>query len=180
MNNQVKLASGYKIWIGLTILGIVINIGLLTMFGKDWKTVNQQQKQLQELTVRINTQQELENQQQALNSQFLILDNFFVKGESGVAAVAQKLEQAADNLDLLLSLTFEDFPEKTDINGTYQQGLGINATVEGSYQAVSSWVQQIEKLPYFIRFTEIEISPLRLSSGIKAEFSGTIFLKNEQ
>jgi len=68
---------------------------------------------------------------------------------------------------------------KVDIGGIYQQGLGINAVIEGSYQAVSGWIQQIEKLPYFISFTEVEISPLRLSTGIKAEFSGTIFFKNE-
>jgi len=178
MNNS-KLSMSQKVWLGLALIGVVVIGCLSLMLGKVWGERNQKQVELEQLRLKGMDVEDLELNRQILEVRLEELGEFFLEGETGVAGVAESLESIARETGVGLKLSFENFPKKVDIGGRYQQGLGMYAEVSGVYQGVLSWVRKVEQLPYFIRLSEVKMGLAKDESGVKAEFKGVIFLKNE-
>lgn len=178
-NSNNKLSTGQKVWLGLTVVGAGVSLWLLTVVNRTWQENSQNEIRAQELSLKAADVEELEINRQILAEKLTELEGFFLEGETGVAAAAERMEAMANQAEVSLVLAFEDFPDKVDIGGIYQAGLGMHAEVDGSYQRVLEWVRRIEELPYFIRLSEVKIGLVKLGPGVKAEFKGVIFLKNE-
>lgn len=167
-----------KVRLSLLAAGLVVN-GLLLFFAKrQWQIVNQKKVEIEQQINRLAIMKRLDEEKLAITDRFEELIAFFPAEEEEVAEVAQKLETIAENSGVELRLNFEDFPEEIDIGGRYQRGLGVNTEIRGSYQGVVSWVQEIQQLPYFIRFSEVKIGILEEAPGVRAELKGIIFLQN--
>lgn len=173
------LSTGQKVWLGLGLVGIGVSLWLLSMFNKAWQAKTQREEKTQELKVKVADAEELEMDKQILGVKLMELEEFFLEGESGVAAAAGRMEEMAAQTGVGLILAFEDFPEKVDVGGMYQMGLGMYAEVEGPYQGILEWIRRVEELPYFIRLSEAKIGLAKLTPGVKTEFKGVMFLKNE-
>jgi len=173
------LTREYKWWLVMTIIGAGMSFWLLMVVGKVWEDQVKLRNRIDQLEMRARIADELKIEKGMFEERIVELENFLVRGEEGVTEVAQALEQAADRSGVGLSLAFEDFPEKVDMKGKYQLGLEMNMEAAGSYQAVINWLQQVEKLPYFVQLKEVKIGLSRLGSGVKAEFSGIVYLINE-
>jgi len=178
MNNS-RLSSSQKIWLGLALVGVGVIGWLSLVLGRVWGERDQKQVELGQLRLKGMDVEDLELNRQILEARLEELEEFFLEGETGVAGVAESWESIAGETGVSLKLSFENFPKKVDIGGRYQQGLGMYAEVGGSYQGVLSWVKKVEQLPYFIRLSEVKMGLAKELSGVKAEFKGVIFLKNE-
>lgn len=174
-----RLSTSQKIGLGLALVGVGVIGWLSLMLGKVWEEKNQKQIELEQLSLKGMDVEDLEFNRQILETRLEELEEFFLEGETGVAGVAEGLESIAAETGVSLKLSFENFPKKVDIGGRYQEGLGMYAEVVGPYQEVLSWVRKVEQLPYFIRLSEVKMGLAKDESGVKAEFKGVIFLKNE-
>lgn len=178
MTVKNTLTQGQKIGVGLLIVGLAMNGVLMFFAERQWQTISQRRTELEQQIGRLTVMERLGEQKPVFNDRFEKLVAFFPAKEEEVAEVAQKLEVIAENSGVELKLTFEDFPEEIDIGGRYQQGLGVSAEIIGSYQEMVSWVRGIQQLPYFMRFSEVKMGTLEDRPGVRAEFKGTIFLRN--
>ena len=176
-NNEKSLSAGQKIWLILTLLGMGISFWMFSVINKVWKENLTKEVRVEELVTRINDIEGLGIEKQIVSERFGELSEFFLEGETGVAMVAESIEQIANQTGMSLILSFEDFEEKVDIGGVYQLGLGIYMEVHGTYQGLLNFTKKIEELPYFMKFSEVKVNSAKLVSGIKAEFKGVIFLK---
>lgn len=178
-NEGLTITRGQKLWLALAVIGAGVSLWMLLVTGRVWQDLLKQKNEVDQLKLKVKIINELETDKEVLGQRSTELEDFLVKGEEGVAEVAKALEQTAARSGVELSLSFEDFPEKVDIKGKYQLGLGMNVQVVGAYQAVINWLQQVERLPYFVQLVEVKIGLPRLSGGVKADFNGTVYLKNE-
>ena len=178
-NNGLKLAGGQKIWLLLALVGGGISLWMFLIVNKVWKENLKKEATIEELVVKANDVENLGIERQILNEQLNELSGFFLEGETGVARAAENMEQIASQIGVNLTFSFEDFESKVDIGGVYQTGLTMYMEVEGSYQGLVNFIKKVEELPYFIRLSEVKVGELKLTSGIKAEFKGVIFFKNE-
>lgn len=173
-----RLSKRQKIGLAFFSLGLIVSLLLMFFAERQWESTKKRKLELKKQTGRLAVMKSLEQQQLIMGNRFEKLVDFFPAKEEEVAQLAQKLETVAKNTGVELKLTFEDFPEKIDIGGQYQKGLGINAEIKGSYQGLASWVRGIQQLPYFLRFSEFKIGTLEELAGVRAEFKGIIFLRN--
>ena len=178
-NEGLTITKGQKLWLALAVIGAGVSLWISLVTGRVWQDLRKQKNEVDQLKLKVKTVNELETEKDVLGQRMTELEDFLVEGEKGVAEAAQALEQAAARSGVKLSLSFEDFPEKVDLKGKYQLGLGMNVQAEGAYQAVINWLQQVERLPYFVQLVEVKIGLPRLSGGVKADFNGTVYLKNE-
>ena len=176
-NNEKGLLAGQKIWLLLTLLGIGVSFWMFSVINKVWKENLAKEVKVEELVTRINDIEGLEIEKQIVSEKFGKLSEFFLEGETGVAMAAESIEQIANQTEMSLILSFEDFEEKVDIGGIYQVGLGVYMEVHGTYQGLLNFIKKIEELPYFMKFSEVKVNSAKLVSGIKAEFKGVMFLK---
>jgi len=174
-----SLSEGQKVWLGLAVVGMFSSFWLLFKVGKVWQDMKQKEIKVKELVIKANDVDVLLTEKQIFGEKIVQLREFFLEGEVGVAMAAEGMEKMANEAGVTLTLSFEDFPEQVDVGGVYNQGLWMYVEVEGSYQRVLDWVRRVEELPYFIRLSEVKIGLAKLSPGIKGEFRGVLFLKNE-
>ena len=159
-------------------VGILVSISLMLVVRKEWIAVSQVEREVEAKAVKVKDLDALVFEQQFVEKDYDQLKRFFPEGEEGVARVAESLEAMAASSGVVLRLEFEDFPDRVDIGGAYQTGLAIEAVVEGPYQSGISWLKAVEALPYFVKLTDVKVGPPRLGGGgVRAEFSGVIFLR---
>lgn len=163
-------------WAGL-IGGILASLLLWHPFSlamREWQQQRWLAAQNREKLSRLET---LSQAKANLSAKYETVSRLLVQGEAGVAAVAAGIESAAENSAAGLTLTLDDFPEKTELGGVTQISLGIKAELEGSYQSIVSWETAVERLPYLIRWEEMKLGQSRQPGMIKAEFDGVIYLE---
>jgi len=179
MENKEGFNRWQKIWLGLTLFGAGFSFWFLLIAGDKWQEKEKTKLAVSDLRIKVGKIDELEIEKEILGSRVSDLDGFFLKGEKGVAEAAQAMEQAAGLNGVSLILNFEDFPKRVDIGGKYQTGLKMNMEVQGSYQAIASWILNVERLPYLIKINEVKMSLPHLGGGVRANLKGVVFLKNE-
>jgi Tfp pilus assembly protein PilO len=166
-----------KIGYVLMVAGIIISALLYQPSSLAWQRWQQDRMTWEETRAKLAKVEELQQAKIDLTDQYSQVQNLLVPGETGVAAAAKALEEAAEASEVSLNLTFADFPEKVDVGGMYQVGLTVKAEIEGSYQAILNWAAAGERLPYLIRWGEMKLGQSRQEGKVKAEFSGVLFLQ---
>lgn len=96
--------------------------------------------------------------------------------EKDVAAFAVQIEQLAKTQGLVSSLDLEDFPGPIDVSGRYLTGLGVDITLEGSYQGVTNFVFALGNLPYFYKIDKLTLTKQETRLGVKAILNGALIM----
>ncbi len=100
--------------------------------------------------------------------------------ESDVADFALLLEQNAKEVGLTISNHFDDFPKQVDVSGRNIPGLGMEITLEGSFQDLTRFFTRLSNLPYFFRTDKITILSRDTKLGVKAVINGFLMMNIEK
>ena len=131
MPSELRKEFRYQINIAIIVLGILFSIGVVFSLNGSWVQLRLKQTEVNSLESKVSALEDLVEKRQTLEPEFNQLSSFFPRGESGVAQVAEKLEEQAILNGLSMVLNFEDFPDQVDIGGVYQPALGFNVVIEG-------------------------------------------------
>jgi len=161
------------------IIGIMIAVGLFFLVRKTWDTYLKVNDERNQLESKVSATTALVSQKQTEEAAFKDLKNYFPTTEADIAALAAALESNAAGSGVLLVLNFDDFPERTPIAGSQLYGLNYTATVDGPYQAVTSWISRLETLPYFLVTNSTSVNLSAETTGVKAIIEGVIIMGEE-
>ena|SRR3989344_4281247 len=175
---ETRLSVGEKLGISLLFISLITSSLLFKPTRLAWQEWQQERLAWEKSAAQLTQMEMLKKSREALAEKYAAVKNLLAPGEEGVAAAAAGMETAADEHQVSLILTLDDFPEKVDIGGSYQPGLGVKAELEGSYQGILAWTGAIERLPYLINWTDMELGQSRQVGQVKAEFNGTLFLQD--
>ena len=96
--------------------------------------------------------------------------------EEDVAAFASSIERLTRVQTMDVTLDFDDFPAQVDIGGKFVTGLGLSITLEGSYQGLTNFFGELNKLSYFFKTDKITILKHETRNGIKATIRGSLIM----
>lgn len=175
--SEARLNSREKLGVGLLLPSLIISCWLFKPVRLAWQEWQQQRFNWLQSSAQLKQMEALKQSRETLAAQYTAVKNLLAPAEEGVAEAAAGMETAAKAHQVSLTLTLADFPEKVDVGGSYQSGLGIKAEIEGSYQGILAWELAVERLPYLINWTDMELGQSRQVGKVKAEFNGNLFLQ---
>lgn len=96
--------------------------------------------------------------------------------ESEVSVYATLVETLAKESGLTIVNHFDDFPKMLDVSGKNILGLGIEMTLEGTFQSLTKFFAHLTALPYYFKVDKIMILNQETKTGVKAVVDGSLMM----
>ncbi len=168
-------------------LHIVLLLLVLSLVGIMFYRTEKSFVEINKLQIEVGRQEEniaklaeLSTTLPTLSSELSTYMKTLPSSETDVADFALLVEQNAKSLGLVISNHFEDFPRPIDVLGKNITGLGMEITVDGTYQGLTSFFARISALPYFFKIDKITILKHETKTGIKAIINGSLMMNIEK
>lgn len=96
--------------------------------------------------------------------------------ESEVSIYATMVETLAKESGLTIVNHFDDFPKTLDVSGKNILGLGMEITLEGTFQGLTEFFTRLSALPYYFKVDKIMILNHETKTGVKAVVNGSLMM----
>lgn len=160
----------------LVLLALAIITLLWFLNTQKQKSINSLEQQIQVLRADEDRYNEDTLQYQNFQTLLNTWEKTLPKSEEEVAVFATAIESLAKSHSLVLNLDFEDFPGQVDIGGRYATGIGLDISLDGSYQNITTFLHRLDELTYFFKIDKLIITQQELKTGVKASLSGVLVM----
>lgn len=97
--------------------------------------------------------------------------------EEEVAEFAERLELEATALGLILSIQFDDFPDRVDVGGKYLNALKMQLKIRGGYRQLAEMIGKISRVGYLTRTDEILLTRGRTEAMTDMTVNGLLIMR---
>ena len=164
--------------IGLAVL-LAIAGWLTNLAGEQLKSTNRVQAEVNNLSLGIDKLDSLASTVPAVRPEVVVWQLALPGTEEEVAAFAQQVEALAKANNQTVSLNFDDFPQTVEVGSKVVDGLGTDMLLEGSFQGLVGFINQLSGAPYFYKIDKLTVIKNESKSGVKATLNGTLVMKLE-
>lgn len=157
--------------------------GIAVMFyrlEKGFTETNRLQIEVDRQEVNIEKLLSLSNQLPTFSGETVTYLKTLPSTETDVANFASIVEQNARDSGLTISNHFDDFPKQVDVSGKNISGLGMEITVEGSFQSLTLFLTRLSSLPYYFKIDKVTILKHEINPGVKSVINGFLMMNIEK
>jgi len=147
---------------------------------RDIESVNKLKQEVSRLEINIVKLADLSNEVPPLSDETLRYANTLPANENEVANFTGVVERFAQESDLTILNHFDDFPKQVDVIGKNMFGLGMEITLEGSFQGVNGFFSKLSTMQYFFKADKITLLKNEVNSGIKVIVNGSLIMGVEK
>ncbi|HCQ31193.1 TPA: hypothetical protein DIU27_02285 [Candidatus Collierbacteria bacterium] len=165
------------------ILLLIVSVAAGVLFVRTTKTINETSL----LQGDVNRQKENVDKLRVLSSTLPGLSSeistyliTLPANEEDVAVFAATIESVAKDSELTIVNNFDDFPKPVDVSGKNILGLGMEITLEGSFQGLTIFFSKLSDMPYFFKIDKITMLKRDTNTGIKAVVKGVLMMNQEK
>lgn len=162
---------------------ILLMVGVGVLFyrtEKNIKEANLLQVEVDRQKTNINKLEELTTVFPTLTREMSVYLKTLPTSEAEVAAYAAMVETLAKESGLTIANHFDDFPKTLDISGKNILGLGMEVTLEGSFQGLTKFFTGLTTLPYYFKVDKILILNRETKNGVKAVVNGALMMNTSK
>jgi len=147
---------------------------------RDIESVNKLKQEVSRLEINIVKLADLSNEVPPLSDETLRYANTLPANENEVANFTGVVERFAQESNLTILNHFDDFPKQVDVIGKNMFGLGMEITLEGSFQGVNGFFSKLSTMQYFFKADKITLLKNEVNSGIKVIVKGSLIMGDVQ
>ncbi|OGD73293.1 hypothetical protein A3K29_04135 [Candidatus Collierbacteria bacterium RIFOXYB2_FULL_46_14] len=147
---------------------------------RDLESVNKLKVEVVRQEANMIKLDDLSREMPRLSNEAVRYSNTLPADEYEVANFTAVVERFAKESGLTISNHFDDFPKQVDIAGKNMLGLGMEITLEGSFQGLTSFFSKLSSMQYFFKVDKITILKHEVKTGVKAIVNGSLIMGVEK